>query len=97
VAVRITPLTDADAAEMVRSLAAFPLLDGYGGQPKADAAAVEDLLLRLSALVDAHPEVAELDCHPVVVRPAGQGVLIVDARVRIQLAPPPPMVGARQP
>jgi hypothetical protein len=47
--------------------------------------------------VEAHPEVAELDCHPVVVRPAGQGVTIIDARVRIQLAPPTPLVGAHQP
>jgi acyl-CoA synthetase (NDP forming)/RimJ/RimL family protein N-acetyltransferase len=97
VAVRITPLTDTDAAEMVRSLAAFPLLHGYGGKPRADVAAAEDLLLRLSALVDTHPEVALLDCHPVVVRPADHGVTIVDARVRIQPAPPTPMVGARQP
>jgi acyl-CoA synthetase (NDP forming) len=97
VAVRITPLTDADAADMVRSLAAFPLLEGYGGAPRADVAAVQDLLLRVSALVDDHPEVAELDCRPVIVRPAGQGVAIVDARVRIQQASAPPLLGARQP
>jgi acetate---CoA ligase (ADP-forming) len=95
VAVRITPLTDADADETVRSLAAFPLRDGYGGAPRADVAAVEELLLRLSALVDAHPEVAEVDCHPVVVRPAGHGVAVLDARVRIQPASPTPMIGAR--
>jgi acyl-CoA synthetase (NDP forming) len=97
VAVRITPLTDADAADMVRSLAAFPLLDGYGGAPRADVAAMQDLLLRVSALVDDHPEVAELDCRPVIVRPAGQGVAIVDARVRIQQASAPALLGARQP
>ena len=55
VAVRLAPLTDRDAAEMVRSLATFPLLDGYRGAPKADVAALEDLLLRVSALVEAHP------------------------------------------
>jgi hypothetical protein len=46
VAARITPLTDVDAAEMVRSLATFPLLKGYRGAPKADVAALEDVLLR---------------------------------------------------
>ena len=46
--VRITGLTDV-AAEMVRSLAAFPLLDGYGGAPRADVVAVEDLLLPVRA------------------------------------------------
>ncbi len=96
VAVRITPLTDADAGELVRSLAAFPLLDGYGGAPTADVTAVEDLLLRLSALVEEHPEVVELDCRPVLVRPAGRGVAILDARVRIQQASPHPLLGTRQ-
>jgi acyl-CoA synthetase (NDP forming)/RimJ/RimL family protein N-acetyltransferase len=93
VAVRITPLTDSDAAELVRSLAAFPLLDGYGGAPKADVAAVEDLLLRLSALVEEHPEVAELDCRRVLVRPAGHGLAILGASVRIQQASPHPLLG----
>jgi hypothetical protein len=44
------------------------------------------VLLRLSSLVDAHPEIAELDFNPLVARP--DGALILDARVRVQ-APPP--------
>jgi acetyl coenzyme A synthetase (ADP forming)-like protein len=87
VAVRITPLTDLDAGEMVRSLRIFPLLDGYRGAVACDIAAVEDALLRLSALVEAHAEVAELDANPVIVSPAG--ALILDARVRIAAARPP--------
>jgi acetyl coenzyme A synthetase (ADP forming)-like protein len=82
VAVRITPLTDVDAAEMVRSLATFPLLEGYRGAPKADVAALEDLLLRVSAMVEAHPEIAELDCNPVMVLP--DGAVVVDARVLVR-------------
>ncbi|MGA2165340.1 MAG: GNAT family N-acetyltransferase [Solirubrobacteraceae bacterium] len=87
VAVRITPLTDLDAAEMLRSLHSFPLLEGYRGAPRCDVAAIEDVLLRLSALVEAHPEVAELDFNPVVVGPGG--ATIVDARVRLAAVPPP--------
>ena len=49
---------------MLRSLRTFPLLDGYRGAPPADLAAVEDVLLRVSALAAAHPEIAELDCNP---------------------------------
>ncbi|HSK36856.1 MAG TPA: acetate--CoA ligase family protein, partial [Actinomycetota bacterium] len=94
VAVRITPLTDRDAAEMVRSLATFPLLDGYRGAPKADVAALEDLLLRVSALVEAHPEIAELDCNPV--KALADGVVVVDARVRVAAASPPPPLAARR-
>jgi acetyl coenzyme A synthetase (ADP forming)-like protein len=85
VAVRITPLTDRGAAEMVRSLRTFPLLDGYRGAPKTDVRAVEEILLRLSALVEAHPEVAELDCNPVLALP--EGAVVVDARVRLAPAP----------
>jgi acetate---CoA ligase (ADP-forming) len=93
VAVRITPLTDRDAAEMVRSLATFPLLDGYRGAPRADVAALEELLLRVSALVEAHPQVAELDCNPVKVLP--RGAVVVDARVRVEAATPRPPLAAR--
>jgi acetate---CoA ligase (ADP-forming) len=86
VAVRIMPLTDLDAREMLRSLRSFPLLDGYRGAPACDVGALEDVLLRLSALVEAHPEVIELDANPVI---AGtRGATIVDARVRLAPAPP---------
>ena len=87
VAVRITPLTDLDAHEMLRSLRTFPLLDGYRGAPRADQEAVEDVLMRVSAMVDAHPEIAELDCNPLIV--LSDGALIVDARVRVEAAAPP--------
>jgi acetyl coenzyme A synthetase (ADP forming)-like protein len=86
VAVRITPLSDLDATGMLRSLRTFALLDGYRGTPRCDLRAVEDVLLRLSALVEAHPEIAELDANPLVARE--DGALILDARVRVQAAPP---------
>jgi acyl-CoA synthetase (NDP forming)/GNAT superfamily N-acetyltransferase len=90
VAVRITPVTDLDAHEMVRSLKTFPLLDGYRGTPRCDVGAVEEVLLRVGAMVEAHPEIVELDCNPVLARP--DGVLIAHARVRIEAAPArPPM------
>jgi acetyl coenzyme A synthetase (ADP forming)-like protein len=90
VAVRITPVTDLDAHEMVRSLKTFPLLDGYRGAPRCDVESIEDLLLRVGAMVEAHPEIVELDCNPVLAR--SDGVLIAQARVRIEAAPArPPM------
>jgi acetate---CoA ligase (ADP-forming) len=66
---------------MLRSLRTLPLLDGYRGAPKADVAALEDILVRIAALAAAHPEIAELDCNPVLVGPAG--ATVVDARIRI--------------
>jgi acetyl coenzyme A synthetase (ADP forming)-like protein len=94
VAVRITPLTGVDAAEMVRSLATYPLLEGYRGAPKADVTALEDLLLRVSALVEAHPTIAELDLNPV--RALADGVMVVDARVRVEAVSPPLPLAARR-
>jgi len=88
VAVRITPITDLDAHEMVRSLRTFPLLDGFRGAARCDVAAIEDVLLRVSAMVEAHPEIVELDCNPLIAGPDGAG--IVDARVRVEPAPPSP-------
>jgi acetyl coenzyme A synthetase (ADP forming)-like protein len=82
VKVRITPLTDRDAHEMVTSLRTFPLLDGFRGAPKCDVAGLEDLLLRVAAMVEQHPEISEMDCNPVIVRP--EGAVIVDARIRLE-------------
>ena len=84
VSVRLTPLEGGDAAKMIRSLSTFPLLDGYRGAPRADVAALEDVIERVGALAEAHPEIAELDCNPVVVHRSGAS--IVDLRVRIEAA-----------
>jgi acetyl coenzyme A synthetase (ADP forming)-like protein len=81
VAVGVAPLTDLDAHDMVRSLRTFPLLDGFRGAAKCDIRAVEDALLRLSAMVERHPQIAELDANPLVAHPGG--AVIVDARVRV--------------
>jgi acyl-CoA synthetase (NDP forming) len=85
---RVTPLTDRDAAEMVRCIRGRRLLEGYRGHPPADLPALEQLLLRVSALAEALPEVAEVDLNPVFALPPGQGCVIVDARVRA--TPPGP-------
>jgi acyl-CoA synthetase (NDP forming) len=82
VVVRITPLTDRDATEMLRSLAIYPLLDGVRAGWPADIAALEEVLLRVSALVEAHPEIVEMDCNPVIV--LREGAVVVDARIRIE-------------
>jgi acyl-CoA synthetase (NDP forming)/GNAT superfamily N-acetyltransferase len=84
IAYRIPPLTDLDAAEMVRSVRAAPMLFGHRGADPVDVAAVEDLLLRVSRLADEVPEVAGLELNPVVVGSRGLVVLGAEARV----APP---------
>ena len=93
VAVRITPITRGDADRMVRSLKTFPRLDGYRGAPRADVPALEEVLLRVSALVEAHPEVAEMDLNPLIVHAAG--AVVVDARIRLEPGGYRPPIGSR--
>ncbi|MGD9889718.1 MAG: acetate--CoA ligase family protein, partial [Dehalococcoidia bacterium] len=84
VALRITPLTDTDTHEMVRAIRGLPLLTGYRGRPVADLAAVEDLLLRVSWLVETVPQIAEMDLNPVKVFEARRGLMAVDVRVYVR-------------
>jgi acetate---CoA ligase (ADP-forming) len=93
VSVRLTPLTETQADEMIRGLATFPLLDGYRGRPKADVAALRELVLRLSALAEDLPEVVEVDLNPVVAGP--DGISLVDARIRLEARDPRPPEGSR--
>ncbi len=78
---RLTPLTDLDADELIRSVRSAPLLLGHRGGPPVDVAGLRDALLRLSRLAEDHPDVAELDLNPIIARP--DGVVAVDARVRV--------------
>ena len=87
VAVRLAPLSRPDAAELVRSLRSFPVLEGYRGGVAADVAALEDVLVRLSVMADAHPEVSEVDCDPVLV--SDTGAVVAGIRIRVRPAGPP--------
>jgi acyl-CoA synthetase (NDP forming) len=80
---RITPLTDRDAAEMVREIRGYRLLEGYRGHPPGDVAAIQNVLLRVSRLVEEVPEIAELDLNPLFALPPGKGCAIADARIRV--------------
>jgi acyl-CoA synthetase (NDP forming) len=86
VAFRIAPLTDRDVDELLRGIRAFPLLQGYRGQPPADLDALRETLLRISRLAESVPEILELDLNPVIALSSGQGCRIVDARIRVEPA-----------
>jgi acyl-CoA synthetase (NDP forming) len=85
-AARLTPLTNADADDLIHSVQAAPLLLGHRGTQPVDTAALADMLLRVSRLASDLPEVAELDLNPVVAT-AG-GAQPVDARIRVTPAQP---------
>jgi acyl-CoA synthetase (NDP forming)/GNAT superfamily N-acetyltransferase len=82
---RLIPVTDRDAASLVRSIRTAPLLFGWRGSAPVDTPALEELLLRVSRLVDDHPEVVAVTLEPVVVAPHGLSVL----GATVRLAPPP--------
>ncbi|HEU4947193.1 MAG TPA: GNAT family N-acetyltransferase [Kribbella sp.] len=78
------PLTDLDAAAMLRSLRCAPLLAGYRGAEPADEPAVLDVLHRVAWLAEAVPEIAELDVNPLIAAPSG--AFAVDVKVRLSPA-----------
>jgi acetate---CoA ligase (ADP-forming) len=94
VSVRLTPLSNEDASEMIRELKTYPLLTGFRGSVPADVAALEEGLLRVSAMVEDIPQIAELDCNPFVVHETGATIL--DARIRVTAVEPRPLVGVRR-
>jgi acyl-CoA synthetase (NDP forming)/GNAT superfamily N-acetyltransferase len=85
-AARLAPLTDADADDLIRSGSAAPRLLGRPGTPAADLAALRDMLLRISRMVEDLPQIAELEISPVIARP--DGVQAVDGDIRIRAAEP---------
>ncbi|MFI2641167.1 GNAT family N-acetyltransferase [Streptomyces sp. NPDC018610] len=82
---RLVPVTGREATSMIRSIRTAPLLFGWRGSAPVDTPALEELLLRVSRLVDDHPEVVAVTLEPAVVAP--HGVSVLSASVR--LAPPP--------
>ncbi|HKE61236.1 MAG TPA: acetate--CoA ligase family protein, partial [Nitrospira sp.] len=71
------------ASEMIRGIKGYRLLTGYRNHQPADVKALEEVLLRISRLVEEIPEICELDLNPIFALPPGQGCRIVDARIRV--------------
>ncbi|GAB3299337.1 GNAT family N-acetyltransferase [Epidermidibacterium keratini] len=90
-AYRALPLSDTDIDELIREPRAFPLLDGYRGQPKVDLDALHDLIARVVTLGEHNPEVRSLQLDPVIVTP--DGACVTRASVRIG---PPVNLGPRR-
>ncbi|HZY31380.1 MAG TPA: acetate--CoA ligase family protein, partial [Candidatus Methylomirabilis sp.] len=80
---RIAPLARAEAQAMIREVRAFPILQGVRGEAPADLAALVEDILRLSQLVTDFPEIVEIDINPLFVKPAGEGTVALDARIRL--------------
>jgi acyl-CoA synthetase (NDP forming) len=93
-AFQIVPMTDVDAAELVRAPRSAPLLTGYRGSAPVDIDALEDLLLRIGTLAATVPELVELDLNPVIATP--DGIAIVDGRCRVEAVLSPTVLPMRR-
>ncbi|MCI4346563.1 MAG: acetate--CoA ligase family protein [Thermoplasmata archaeon] len=81
VSFRLAPIRPLSARNMVHSSRIFPLLTGVRGEAPSDLPALYEAIERLSQLAVELPHVAELDINPLLVLPAGHGVVAVDARI----------------
>lgn len=78
---RVPPLTNQDLDRMIHAPRAAAKLFGYGGLPSVDTAALQDLLARVAALKDDHPQVARLRFNPVLASDESVTVLSVEVDV----------------
>jgi acetyltransferase len=84
VSFRLAPIRHNGAHHMVRSIKAYPMLNGARGAAVADQEELERCLIRLSMLACDHPEIAELDINPLMVHGEGQGCSVADCRILLQ-------------
>lgn len=82
VSFRIVPLVKRDAAEMIREIKGYPILEGYRGQEPVDVAKLEDMILKVSDFVEKTPDIKELDLNPIF--GYSDGAVAVDARVVLE-------------
>jgi acetate---CoA ligase (ADP-forming) len=79
---RLAPVDLAAAQEMISEVRGLIPLSGYRGKPKGDLDALAQAIVALSKLAE-HADVVEAEINPLIVRPAGQGVVAVDALVKL--------------
>lgn len=82
VSFRIVPVTKRDAAEMIKEIKGYPLLEGYRGQEPANIDALQDIIVRVSQFVERTPEIKELDLNPIFAYK--DRVVAVDTRIILE-------------
>lgn len=92
----LAPVDRTTARRMVDELRIRPMLDGARGDVPRDVEALVDAVVGVSRLAEDHDDIVELDCNPVMVAPAGQGVRAVDVRLMVDPDVRPPAVRPRR-
>lgn len=83
VSMRIAPIDEMVAREMIEEIKGHSLLSGFRGEPPADELFLIKCLVRISQLLMDHPEIKNLDINPLIVLEKGHGGKIVDAKMEI--------------
>jgi acetyltransferase len=79
---RVLPITRRGAKQMIHEIRSAPILQGFRGEDPVDEDALADLLMTVAELVEAYPDIAEMDLNPVIARP--DGLTVVDARILLR-------------
>jgi len=82
VSFRIIPLSRKDALEMIEEIKGYPLLQGYRGKESVDIPALTEIILKISRVMEEHPEIKELELNPIIAYK--KGALAVDARIILE-------------
>ncbi|MCK9463184.1 MAG: acetate--CoA ligase family protein [Proteobacteria bacterium] len=83
---RVLPLSREAARRMISEIRSAPIFNGFRGKPPIDQNAIVELLMIVSEIIEAYPEICEIDLNPVIVRQ--QGLSIVDARIILKESRP---------
>ena len=82
VSFRIIPLGQKDALEMIEEIKGYPLLQGYRGKESVDIPALTEIILKISRVIEEHPEIKELEINPIIAYK--KGAIAVDARIILE-------------
>jgi acyl-CoA synthetase (NDP forming) len=82
VSASLVPVSESAAEWMIHSLRSFDIIKGIRGRPGINESLYTDIICRLSALIEAAPEIFEMDINPLIV--TKDGIVAVDARIRIE-------------
>jgi acetyltransferase len=85
VAFRVLPISHLSAEKMIAEIKSAPLLDGFRGIPACDKKALRKLLVKCSEIIEAYPDIQEMDLNPVISHE--KGLSIVDARIILTAEP----------
>jgi len=84
VALRIVPVNETMAIEMIDEIKASGILKGFRGEHESDREALADIILNVSRLLMEHPEIIHLDINPLIVFEKGRGCMAVDSKIEYQ-------------